>query len=132
MTPSDHAGDDTGIDIDLGMGIDVEVDVKDEANPDHAPIGTPGVEPDSDDEEPAMSYLIKFDPDVTPAAAEDVLGCLSPPDEGIILAGSGAVIVRAHREFVGFAERQDCVILVNAVRTKQWEPNRHQVRADPD
>lgn len=131
MTPSDHPGDDAGLDIDLGMGIDVDVDVKAEADPDHAPVGTPGVESDSD-EEPAMSYLIKFDPDVTPAAAEDVLGRLSPPDEGIILAGSGAVIVRAYREFVDSAERQDCVTLVNPVRTKQWEPNRHRVQADPD
>lgn len=132
MTPSDHAGDDAGLDIDLGMGIDVEVDIKDEADPDHAPIRTPGVEPGSDDEEPTMPYLIKFDSDVTPTAVEDVLGRLSPPDEGIILAGSGAVIVRAYREFVDFAERQDCVALVNAVHINQWEPNRHQVQADPD
>lgn len=130
MTPFDPTpGDD--IDVDLGMGVTVNVDVDEEAATAQAPVGRTEGEPDPD-EEPAMSYLVKFAPDVTPAKAEAVLGRLSPPGEGIILAGSGAVIVRAGQAFVDQAEREDCVRLVNAVRTKTWEPNRHQVLADPD
>lgn len=133
MTPFDPTADEADIDIGLGMGIDVDVEVDDEAAEEHAPVGTPGVEPDLDpDEEPAMAYLVKFDPNVSPDEAEAVLGRLSPPEEGIILAGSGAVILRARQAFVDYAERQDCVVLVNAVRTKTWEPNRHRVQADPD
>lgn len=129
MTLLDPFGDEQELDVGLGMDVDVDVDVRDEERPADADTA-PDSSADTDD--PALSYLLKFDPDVTPAAAEAVLGRLSPPDEGIILAGHGAVIVRAQRAFVDFAKRQDCVALVNGVRTQQWEPNRHQVRANTD
>lgn len=72
---------------------------------------------------------MKFDPNVTPEAAEAVLTHLSPPEEGSILAGKDAVIIRACCEFVDFASREEWVVLINAVRTTQWEPSRHQVPA---
>jgi thiamine pyrophosphate-dependent acetolactate synthase large subunit-like protein len=116
VTPPGHPG----IDVDLGMGIDVDVSVEPaDAETDEA-------------ETSATAYLLGFDEAVDPADAEAVLGELSPPEESIVLAGQGAVIVRARPEFVRLAERSDCVALVNAVRTPQWEPNRHRVSANDD
>lgn len=110
--------DEHGIDLDLGMGVGVDVTV--------------GEAGDGPDDAPAMAYLLKFDPDVSPAGAEAVLGRLSPPDEGIVLAGQGAVVVRARQSFVESAKVADSVALVHPVRTAEWEPNRHRVRADDD
>lgn len=134
MTSFDPTDPDPELDVGLGLDIDVEVDARGtddtEATEPAQHDATPEQVPAHDD--PTMSYLVQFDPDVTPDQAEAVLGRLSPPDEGIILAGSGAVIVNAHREFVEYAKQTDCVALVNAVRTQQWEPNRHRVRENPD
>lgn len=134
MTPFDPTDPDPELDVGLGLDIDVEVDARGTDQED-APANTRDVAASgeaSPPDDPTMSYLVQFDPDVTPDQAEAVLGRLSPPDEGIILAGSGAVIVNAHREFVESAKQADCVALVNAVHTQQWEPNRHRVRKNPD
>lgn len=109
-----------GIDLDLGLGVDVDVTVDEAAGESDA----------GDSEAPALAYLVTFDPDVTPAEAERVLGRLSPPDEGVILAGQGAVVVRAGASFVERATGADSVALVHPVRTADWEPNRHRVQAE--
>lgn len=106
-----------GIDLDLGMGVDVDVTVGEARDDSDA----------GDGDAPATAYLLKFEADVTPAQAEGVLGRLSPPDEGIVLAGQGAVVVRARRRFVETAKAADVVALVHPVRTGAWEPNRHRV-----
>jgi hypothetical protein len=106
------------------MGIDVDVTVGESEAGDEAGTG--------DGEAPPMAYLVKFTPEVTPAEAEGILGHLSPPEEGIVLAGQGAVVVRARQSFVESAKVADSVALVHPVRTAEWEPNRHRVRADDD
>lgn len=134
MTPFDPSDPDPELDVGLGLDIDVQVDAR-EADQQDAPENAQGVDAPGETaphDDPTMSYLVQFDPDVTPDQAEAVLGRLSPPDEGIILAGSGAVIVNAHREFVEYAKQTDCVALVNAVHTQQWEPNRHRIPENPD
>lgn len=115
MTPPDHPG----FDLDIGMGIDVDVTV-----------GQAGGETEAEEGgQLPRAYLVKFEPDVTATVAESVLGRLSPPEEGIVLAGQGAVVVRACRPFVHNAKVTDSVALVHPVRTGDWKPNRHRVRA---
>ena len=80
----------------------------------------------SGDSSSVSSYLLRFTADVTPSEAEAVLNRLEPPEEGIVLASSGAVIVRAGDAFAAFAEERSCVELVHGVRLKTWEPSRHQ------
>lgn len=116
MIPPRHPG----FDLDLGLGVDVDVTVSEAGDGPTA----------ADERETAMAYLVKFDPSVTQSEAEDILGRLSPPEEGIVLAGQGAVVVRAQRSFVEKTEVADSVAMVHPLRTADWEPNRHRVLRD--
>jgi glyoxylate carboligase len=107
MTPSHGDGDP----LDLDVGVDVTVT---RSRPPAA----------------ADAHLVRFVPDVTPAAAEAVLGALTPPEEGILLAGQGAVIVRAGEAFVERAEASAAVDLVSALRLPDRDPPRVQVPAE--
>lgn len=100
-------------DVDVGLGLDIDVSV---TQPENLP-----------DAETPMSVLVRFQPDVTAAQAESLLGRLEPPEDGIILAAGQAVIVRAREGFVATAKRHPSVDLVHPVQMQQWEPRRHRV-----